>query len=100
MPLSVRGGGRNVAGKALCDDGLVIDLSPMRAVHVDPDACGAPGGGATLMAIDATSAGGGFGLAVPLGVVSQTGVAGLCLHGGMGWLTRKHGLTLDNLIAR
>lgn len=83
VPLSVRGGGHNVAGKALCDDGLVIDLAGMRAVQVDPEAQTVRvQGGATLGDVDHETQP--FGLVVPLGVVSRTGVAGLCLHGGMG----------------
>jgi len=96
--LSVRGGGHNVAGKALCDDGLVIDLSCMRAVSVDPKSHTVQAqGGARLGDIDHETTP--YNLAVPFGLVSQTGIAGLCLHGGMGWLTRKYGLALDNLLS-
>ncbi|MGZ8751301.1 MAG: FAD-binding oxidoreductase, partial [Pseudonocardia sp.] len=94
--VSIRGGGHQVAGTAVCDDGLVIDLSPMRAVHVDPVARTARvQAGATWGEVDrATQL---FGLAVPGGEVSQTGVAGLTLGGGMGVLQRAHGLSCDNL---
>ena len=98
LPLSVRGGGHNVAGNAICDGGLVIDLSPMRGVHVDPRARVAHvQGGATWADVDRETQV--FGLATPGGVVSTTGVAGLTLHGGMGYLRGKHGLSIDNLRA-
>lgn len=96
--VAVRGGGHNVSGNAVCDGGLVIDLSRLRAVHADP----ATGrvraqGGATIGDLDrATQA---FGHAVPQGAVSETGIAGLTLGGGLGWLRRKHGLSCDSLMA-
>ncbi len=98
MPLSVRGGGHNVAGHAVNDGGIVIDLSLMRSVSVDEARrLVYAGGGATIADVDqATQA---FGLAVPLGVVSETGIAGLTLSGGYGHLRNKYGLSADNLLA-
>ena len=97
MLLAVRGGGHNGAGLGICDDGLVIDLSGMRGVRVDPTARTArAGGGCTWGDVDhATHA---FGLACPSGIISTTGVGGLTLGGGIGHLTRKHGLAIDNLL--
>ena len=92
------GGGHNIAGSALCDDGLVLDLSGMRSVQVDPDQRRAfvePG--ATLHDFDHEAQA--FGLATPLGINSTTGVAGLTLGGGFGWLTRTLGLAADNLLS-
>jgi FAD/FMN-containing dehydrogenase len=98
LTLAVRGGGHNIAGNAICDDGLVIDLSGMRAVHVDRTAMRAHvQGGATLADMDHETQS--FGLATPVGINSTTGVGGLTLGGGFGWLSRKHGLTVDNLMA-
>jgi hypothetical protein len=95
--LAIRGGGHNGPGFGSCDDGLVIDLSQMRTVRVDPATRTARvDPGCTSADLDhATHA---FGLAVPLGIVGSTGVAGLTLGGGTGYLTRKHGLTVDNLL--
>jgi FAD/FMN-containing dehydrogenase len=96
--VSVKGGGHNIAGSAVCDGGLLIDLSGMRSVRVDPAARVAhvePG--ATLGDFDAEAQA--FGLATPLGINSTTGVAGLTLGGGFGWASRKLGMTIDNLLA-
>lgn len=96
--VSVRGGGHNIAGSAVCDGGLMIDLSKMRSVRVDKLARRAwvePG--ATLADLDKETQA--FGLAVPTGINSTTGVAGLTLGGGFGWTTRKLGLTIDNLLS-
>ncbi len=96
--LAVRGGGHNIAGNAVCEGGLVIDLSPMRSVRIDPArriARVEPG--VTLGEFDKEAQS--FGLAAPLGINSTTGVAGLTLGGGFGWLSRKLGLAADNLIS-
>ena len=98
LPLAVRGGGHNVAGTASCDGGIVLDLSPMKEVRVDPAAATAwaqPG----LLWGELDQATQAAGLATTGGIVTHTGVAGLTLGGGIGWLMRKHGLTCDNLLA-
>ncbi|MGQ0805697.1 MAG: FAD-binding oxidoreductase [Actinomycetota bacterium] len=98
LEIAVRGGGHNVAGTAVCDDGIVVDLSAMRAVWVDPDGPTAwVQGGALWGDVDHESQA--HGLATTGGIVGHTGVAGLTLGGGIGWLMRKHGLTIDNLLA-
>jgi FAD/FMN-containing dehydrogenase len=96
MALSVRGAGHHIAGNSLCDDGLVVDLSHMKAVKVDPAAKRATAeGGATLADFDAATQA--HGLATPVGINSTTGIAGLTLGGGFGWLSRKYGMTIDGL---
>lgn len=98
MLIAVRGGGHSAGGLGVCDDGLVVDLSLMNYTRVDPATRTVRvGGGSTWHAVDHASHV--FGLAVPSGFVSTTGVGGLSLGGGIGYLTRKHGLTIDNLLA-
>ncbi len=98
MIVSVRGGGHNIAGKAVCDDGLMIDLSPMKGIQVDPaQRLAHIEPGVLWSELDqATQA---FGLATTGGTVSHTGVAGLTLGGGLGWLVATHGLACNNLLA-
>src|SRR5438309_1072517 len=97
LPLAVRGGAHNGAGLGTVDDGVVIDLSLLRDVAVDPEARTVRvGGGCTWGEVDrATNE---HGLATPSGIISTTGVGGLTLGGGLGHLTRKHGLAIDNLL--
>jgi FAD/FMN-containing dehydrogenase len=98
LDLAVRGGGHNVAGNGTVDDGLVLDLADLHAVSVDPAAATVRvEAGATLAHIDAATEP--HGLVVPGGTVSSTGIAGLTLGGGVGWLTTTYGLTADNLVS-
>lgn len=95
--VAVRGGGHNGAGLGMCDDGLVIDLSLMKGIHVDPETRTVQvQGGCTLGDIDHATHG--FGLALPMGIQSTTGIAGLTLGGGVGHLSRQAGLTIDSLL--
>ena len=96
--LAVRGGGHNVAGTAMAERALVLDLSAMKEIEVDPERCTArAGAGVTIGELDEETQK--HGLATPMGVVSQTGIAGLTLNGGIGYLRRKHGLSSDNLLS-
>jgi FAD/FMN-containing dehydrogenase len=98
LKVTVRGGGHNVSGNALNDGGVVIDLSLMRRVEVDPaNRTVRAEGGATIGDVDTAAQE--HGLAVPLGVVSETGIAGITMGGGLGWLRRKCGPTSDNLLS-
>lgn len=98
MDLAVRGGGHNAGGLGSCDGGLVLDLSRIRYVRVDPNAATVRVGGGSVWG-DVDHATYPFGLAVPTGFISTTGVGGLTLGGGLGYLTRKYGLTIDNLLS-
>jgi FAD/FMN-containing dehydrogenase len=96
--LAVRGGGHNIAGNAVCDGGIMLDLSRMRSVYVDRAARRARvEGGALLSDVDKETQA--FGLAVPVGINATTGIGGLTLGGGFGWISRKFGLSIDNLIS-
>jgi hypothetical protein len=98
LVLAVRGGGHNIAGNAVTEGGLMIDLSPLKTVRVDQTRrVGQVGAGATLADFDREAQT--FGLATPVGVNSTTGIAGLTLGGGFGWLSRRLGLTIDNLLS-
>ena len=96
--IAVKGGGHNSAGNAVCDDGMVIDLSLMQKVDVDPESGTASvEGGCLLSAVDEATQE--HGMAVSAGIISHTGVGGLTLGGGFGWISRKHGLSVDNLLS-
>jgi FAD/FMN-containing dehydrogenase len=98
VPPAVRSGGHSFAGLSVCEDGLVIDLSPMKQIDVKPgDRTVRAEAGVLLGELDAATQA--FGLAVPTGSVTHTGLAGLTLGGGIGWLMRKHGLTVDQLLS-
>lgn len=97
-PIAVRGGGHSFPGLSVCDDGVVIDLAPMKHIDVDVDAgIVRAGAGVLLGELDAATQQ--HGMAVPIGSVTHTGLAGLTLGGGIGWLMRKHGLTVDQLLS-
>src|SRR5215211_3867773 len=98
LPICVRGGGHNAAGLGTCDDGLVIDLSRMNAVHVNPTTRRVLVEGGALWG-DVDHATQPFGLAVPCGIISTAGVGRLTLGGGFGYLSRAFGLTIDNLVS-
>ncbi|BDG10745.1 FAD-binding oxidoreductase [Anaeromyxobacter paludicola] len=98
LRLSIRGGGHHIAGNAVCEGGLMLDLTPMKAVRIDAAARTARAEpGVVLGELDQAAQA--HGLATPLGINSTTGIAGLTLGGGFGWLSRKHGLTVDNLLS-
>jgi FAD/FMN-containing dehydrogenase len=98
LAVAVRGGGHSFPGLSVCDDGLVIDLSPMKGIRVDPYAMTARAqAGVLLGELDRETQE--FGLAVPAGIVTHTGLAGLTLGGGIGWIMRKYGLTIDQLLS-
>jgi FAD/FMN-containing dehydrogenase len=98
LPLAVRGGGHSFPGHSVCEDGVVVDLGPMKGIGVDPEARTATAeGGVLLGELDRETQA--FGLAVPAGIVTHTGLAGLTLGGGIGWLQRKYGLTIDQLLS-
>lgn len=98
LPVAIRGGGHNVAGNAVCDDGIVIDLAPMKSIRVDPAARRARAeGGVLWREYDRETQA--FGLASPGGAISTTGIAGLTLGGGYGYLGRMHGMACDNLVS-
>ncbi len=98
MLLAIKGGGHNVAGNAVCDDGMVIDLARMKGIHVDPERRSAwAQAGAVWGDLDRETQA--FGLATTGGLISTTGIAGFTLGGGVGWLMRSHGLACDNLLS-
>ncbi len=98
LVIAVRSGGHSFPGASVCDGGIVIDLAPMRGIRVDPQARTARAqAGVLLGELDRETQA--FGLAVPSGIVTHTGVSGLTLGGGIGWVMRKHGLTIDQLVA-
>jgi hypothetical protein len=98
VPLAVRGGGHSFPGQSVCDGGVVIDLGPMKGIRIDPDASKATAqAGVLLGELDRATQE--FGLVVPAGIVTHTGLAGLTLGGGIGWVMRKHGLTIDQLLS-
>ena len=98
LPVAVRSGGHSFPGFSVADDAVVIDLSLMKGIRVDPEARTARvQAGALLRDLDRETQA--FGLAVPSGIVTHTGVAGLTLGGGIGWIMRKHGLSIDQLIS-
>jgi FAD/FMN-containing dehydrogenase len=98
LVISVRGGGHSFPGLSVCDGGIVIDLGPMKGIRVDPETRTARAqAGVLLGELDRETQA--FGLAVPAGIVTHTGLSGLTLGGGIGWLQRKHGLTIDQLLA-